>query len=115
VETPATINAWEESGLRLDRCCGVGGNAYALLNLFRHSGARVWRERAFDLAGRVTGTAPSRYEPEQSFYDSLYKGKTGLVVLASDLAHPEAAAMPLFEPEGWPVTRVPAHRSPGGR
>jgi hypothetical protein len=33
---------------------------------------------------------------------SLFKGDTGLALLAADLAAPEAACLPLFEEEGWP-------------
>jgi serine/threonine protein kinase len=79
-------------------CCGAAGPAYAMLSLFRHTGAGLWMDRARDLYVRsasFVGTPTMRPL-------SLYKGDLGVCALELDLAYPEEAAMPLFESEGWP-------------
>ena len=77
-------------------CCGLAGQSYALLNFYKHTGAAEWLPRAHDLAER----AATRVSSCERF-TSLYQGAVGAAVLAADLARPEAACMPLFEPEGW--------------
>ncbi|HEX3553828.1 MAG TPA: lanthionine synthetase LanC family protein [Thermoanaerobaculia bacterium] len=93
----AAWNAWEslEGGGSL--CCGLGGRAYALLNLHRHGGGPEWLARARALANRAALDVERASERE----DSLYKGAVGVALLAADLARPETAAMPFFEDEGW--------------
>lgn len=93
----AAWNAWEAGDGGGSLCCGLGGRAYALLNLHRHTGGREWLDRARDLANRAAQDVERASERE----DSLYKGKIGVALLAADLAHPETAAMPFFEEEGW--------------
>jgi eukaryotic-like serine/threonine-protein kinase len=80
-----------------DLCCGLAGRAYALLNLYRHGGDRVWLHRARDLAecAAVSSQASSLRR------DSLYQGLVGVALLAADLECPEQSCMPLFEAEGW--------------
>jgi serine/threonine-protein kinase len=81
-------------------CCGLTGRAYALLALYRHTGDIQWRDRAVVLAGRAFAR---RTELDHELAaQSLYKGVVGMALLAADLAHPEGAAMPFFESEGWP-------------
>jgi serine/threonine-protein kinase len=95
-------NAWETTDGLIDLCCGATGRAYALLNLYRHTGDAAWLTRARSLHdGLVSGLARKRAAPSHPL--SLYKGKTGLTLLSVDLDRPESAAMPLFESEGWPA------------
>lgn len=95
----AVWTAWEVGGRNSSLCCGLTGQAYALLNVAKHSGDAVWIERARHLA--------SRARPDDTpFPHSLYKGETGLAVLQADLERPAEAAMPFFEEDagdvGWP-------------
>ena len=81
-----------------DLCCGLGGRAYALLCLYRHTGHAAWLARARrlgELAVQRIGTTTLRRH-------SLYKGEVGVALLAADLLAPQHARMPLFEVEGWP-------------
>jgi serine/threonine-protein kinase len=80
-------------------CCGHAGQAYALLAMYNQGGDSGWLRRAGELAERAfaAGGVDSRLS------NSLYKGELGIALLAADLAQPEAACMPLFEPEGWPA------------
>jgi serine/threonine protein kinase len=92
--------AWDafENTERIDSlCCGLAGSAYSLLNLYNYTGEMSWLSRAHTLANRSTGASTYARSKE-----SLYKGELGVAVLMADLAKPEAARMPLFEPEGWP-------------
>jgi serine/threonine-protein kinase len=92
------LHAWEQSIDFDSLCCGLAGSAYALLNLYRHTGELVWLNRARQLADRAMAWTKSSEMP-----DSLYKGTLGVAVLAADILVPEHAAMPIFEAEGWPV------------
>ena len=95
--TEAAWTAFEAPQANGDLCCGLAGRAYALLNLYKHSGDRVWLHRARDLAecaavsSRATSLRPA----------SLYQGLIGVGLLAADLECPEQSCMPLFESEGW--------------
>ena len=93
----AAWNAWESPEGGGSLCCGLGGRAYALLNLHRHGGGAEWLARARALANRAALEIEKASERE----DSLYKGPLGVALLAADLARPETAAMPFFEDEGW--------------
>ena len=86
----AAWNAWEEPLNHADLCCGSAGRAYALLNLYKHTGDRAWVSRARHLANHAIG-APSPRE------HALWKGTLGVAVLIADLESPETAQMPLFE------------------
>ena len=76
-------------------CCGSAGQAYALLSRRRATGDDRWLVRAAHLAERsatsdsLAGDAPSPI--------SLYKGYTGLALLAVELEQPDRGGMPLFE------------------
>jgi len=88
-----------------DLCCGLAGKAYSQLHLYRQTGDRLWLDSASSMAIRALRQAQLADKADSlpvSF--SLYKGKTGLAVLLSDLEHPECSAMPLFEEEGWPAS-----------
>lgn len=77
-------------------CCGLAGQAYALLEMYAHSGEGRWLTAARELAAhaaadtRGSGTLVA---------GSLHKGDVGIAVLAADLANPDAAAMPFFGQE----------------
>jgi hypothetical protein len=66
-----------------------------MLALHRAIGGEEWLRRAEQLAdSAVYGIDQFDLPPH-----SLWKGFTGIAVLAEDLADPGAAAMPLFERE----------------
>lgn len=75
-------------------CCGLAGQAYALLAMYRHSGRAQWLTLAGELAARAA--AGVRGGPGHPVAGSLHKGVVGVAALAADLADPEAAAMPFF-------------------
>jgi eukaryotic-like serine/threonine-protein kinase len=95
----AAWRSWESSEPTVTLCCGLAGRGYALLNMYRNTGERVWLDRARDLARRSEreGYIPAEYP------HSLYKGEFGLAVLAADLEEPDQAAMPFFEPMGYQI------------
>lgn len=93
----AAWHAWEAPDVNGSLCCGFGGRAYALLDLWKHTGEDVWLERARDLGERAADIIVRVSEVA----DSLYKGEIGVAALAADLAKPEAAAQPFFGDEGW--------------
>ena len=74
------------------RRCGSAGRAYALLNLYKHTGATEWLSRARQLANHAVSALSSSQR-----HDSLWKGELGVAVLIADLASPENALMPFFE------------------
>jgi len=91
----AALNAYEEPAEIGDLCCGAAGRAYAMLDMFRHTGDGDWLERANTLAGRAVelschGTL---------LRNSLYKGEVGIALLFADLERPRLACMPLFDRE----------------
>jgi serine/threonine-protein kinase len=97
----AAWNAWESPATGTSLCCGLVGRAYALLTCYRHTGDSRWLARARELAERAArNTEPGGID--RPYAMSLFKGDTGLALLAADLAAPEAACLPLFEEEGWP-------------
>jgi serine/threonine-protein kinase len=89
----AAFAGTEDSG---NLCCGLGGRAYAMLALFRATGDPRWLERA-----KVTSSRAPNGEHLDRWPNSLYKGRVGLAVLAAEIEHPNLAALPLFEDEGW--------------
>lgn len=101
----AAWNAWETSSSITNLCCGFAGQAYGLLNFYKHTGKNVWLERARELASRAAAWNSENYTAYQLAPESLYKGEMGVAVLAADLCAPQDACMPFFEPEGWPSRR----------
>ena len=93
----AAWTTWEMDEAVNSLCCGRGGRAYALLNLYRHTNETAWYERARDLA-LAAGAQVNRNEGEGRG-DSLYKGLIGVSVLAAEIDVPERARMPFFEPD----------------
>lgn len=95
----AAWDTWETPGTVAQVCCGLAGQAYALLNLHRATGEAEWLRRATVLAER----AAAWRGPPQPYAHSLYKGDVGVAVLAAEMeAGPGQARMPWFEHEGWP-------------
>jgi serine/threonine-protein kinase len=78
-----------------DLCCGLGGQAYALLALYRAGGEARWLESSRRIAEGAAQVI-SRVRPDVR--DSLYAGEPGVATLAADLAHPADARMPLVDP-----------------
>ena len=78
LHTPAKSRVHGRSLLR------PAGRAYALLNLYRHTGER----RALSRARRLANAA-AEYDGEQQRTDSLWKGELGMAVLIADLESPE--------------------------
>lgn len=95
----AAWDTWDTPSPASTLCCGTAGQAYALLNLYRYTGERVWLRRAQDLAQR---SADAPWEPDHTTTEefrpvSLYKGNSGIAVLELDLECPQEARMPIFE------------------
>jgi len=100
----AGLDAWESDGQIGNLCCGFAGQAYALLNLYKHTGDKAWLHGAqaqAQRAARSIQAMPSSgdYQELAMRAESLYKGELGVAVLAAELEKPESAAMPLFERE----------------
>lgn len=98
----AAWNAWEAGGGIGNLCCGLAGQAYSLLNMYRHSDDPVWLQRAADLTKRAAEALQNAsdhdaYKELALRPESLYKGELGVVLLAAELDHPAEARMPLFE------------------
>jgi eukaryotic-like serine/threonine-protein kinase len=83
----AAHTVWKDPEPHPSLCCGYAGRAYALLNVFKHTGDRAWVDRARELEAkaRVAGGY------------GLYSGRTGAVLLTLDVDAPERAYMPMFE------------------
>ena len=97
----AAWNTWENPSRFASLCCGMGGQAYALLNLYRHTGEEVWLRRARKMASWAAQSALAHPQTEDSPPEtrpgSLYNSLAGLAVLDADLERPLEARMPLFE------------------
>ncbi|HVP53810.1 MAG TPA: lanthionine synthetase LanC family protein [Candidatus Eisenbacteria bacterium] len=98
----AAWHAWESVDSISNLCCGLAGQAYGLLNLYKHTGERRWLDRARELASRAAAWEATDYLAMKLTPESLYKGEVGVALLAADLSAPQAACMPFFESEGWP-------------
>jgi serine/threonine protein kinase len=73
-------------------CCGMTGTAYAMLALYRSSGDPRWLNHAHRLAQDAAETIRSPKYP----FTSLFRGATGLAVLAAELREPRFAQLPIF-------------------
>jgi len=76
-------------------CCGLAGQAWSLVELYRHTGEPRWLTAAMEMGTRAA-TAVVTPQPGTLIPGSLHKGDVGVAALGADLAAPEAAAMPLF-------------------
>jgi eukaryotic-like serine/threonine-protein kinase len=91
----AAWHTWEAPvPLGASLCCGYGGQAYALLSMYRCTGDPVWRARASNLVERAAGPARRTLR-----LNSLYAGDVGIALLAAEVQRPEIARMPAFEAE----------------
>jgi eukaryotic-like serine/threonine-protein kinase len=100
----AAYDAWESESPLGNLCCGYAGQAYALLNMYKHSGDPAWLYRAQALAQRAARAildmpAGETFQDLVLRGDSLYKGELGVALLTEELNRPEHAAMPFFELE----------------
>jgi serine/threonine-protein kinase len=98
----AGFDVWESESQIGNLCCGFAGQAYALLNLYKHTGDKAWLHRAqaqAEQAARSILDMPQggTYQELATRAESLYKGELGVAVLAAELERPELAAMPFFE------------------
>jgi serine/threonine-protein kinase len=89
----AAWTSWDDPRNTADLCCGTAGRAYALLNLYKHTGATEWLSRARQLANHAASVAVKTSGRK----NALWKGELGVAVLIADLEAPEHAAMPFFE------------------
>jgi len=102
----AAWHSWESRESISNLCCGLAGQAYSLLNLYRYTGEESWLHRAKELENRAAFTVRDSAFPTDSRYvQSLYKGELGVALLAGELSRPELACMPFFEGEGWPAAQ----------
>jgi serine/threonine-protein kinase len=85
--------AWDMQRATASLCCGGAGRAYALLNLYKHTGDTAWLSRARQIANVAAANAVATAQRPHS----LWKGELGVAVLIADLASPENARMPFFE------------------
>jgi serine/threonine-protein kinase len=99
----AAWHSWETRGSIGSLCCGLAGQAYGLLNLYRYTGEHAWLHRAKELANRAASAVRDpALRPDSRYVESLYKGELGVALLVAELSRPELACMPFFEGEGWP-------------
>jgi serine/threonine-protein kinase len=92
-------NAWEsevDAGPHL--CCGLAGQAYAMLALHRATNAHEWLLRAVILAERALASREQWNDGQGARRpESLYFGDVGLALLFAELSQPRSASMPLME------------------
>jgi serine/threonine-protein kinase len=93
----AALNAAESLHPQDSLCCGMAGQAYALLSMYNHSGERRWLADAQRLALAARRAAERQQRTLQNRSEALYKGDLGVVVLFSELREPRYARMPFFE------------------
>jgi serine/threonine-protein kinase len=73
-------------------CCGLAGEAYALLRLYQLTGSKEYLVQAQKLTEQMLQDLSS---PDLRNH-SLYKGELGIGLLACELKKPSMARMPLF-------------------
>ncbi len=97
----AAWNTWENPSRFASLCCGLGGQAYALLNFYRRTREELWLRRARKIAEWAAQLATANFQtadsPAATRPGSLYNGIAGLAVLDADFERPLEARMPLFE------------------
>ncbi len=74
-------------------CCGMGGEAYALLNVYKINDKNFYLKEAKALAKKMLLNIGNPAMKN----NSLYKGEVGAGVLFSELASAKHSLMPLFE------------------
>jgi serine/threonine-protein kinase len=98
----SALSVWNDRRGISSICCGAAGKSYALLDLYRVLGDKLWLRRAERVLQIGLDAGDTGY--------SLYKSMTGVALLASDMEAPEVAAMPLFErecPNSQPLLTFP--------
>ncbi|MED2985432.1 lanthionine synthetase LanC family protein [Bacillus thuringiensis] len=99
----AERSAWhtwtEADGNSSNLCCGLAGQSYALLNIYKHTKDRKWLNRARKIGEMAISNMSSPWLRS----NSLYWGDVGIALLIADLSNPEYACMPLFELECGPL------------
>jgi hypothetical protein len=91
----AAWGVWEAPLTNGGLCCGAAGQAYALLNIYRHTGDDAWLQRAATIANVAADGGHAPDDPGRPL--SLFKGHVGLALVAAELTRPGDAAMPFFE------------------
>jgi eukaryotic-like serine/threonine-protein kinase len=87
----AANDAWDNANpVDATLCCGLTGQAYAQLALYRLDGSASWLGRARELGARAR-TRPS------GFLDSLYEGRLGQLLFDAEIVRPDRAAVPVME------------------
>ena len=96
-------NAWDERWTNGSVCCGLAGQAYALVRFAAHTGAPEWHARGRALAELAAQRMTAACLGTSQFHQldgvtagSLYRGDVGVALLAAELAHAPAPRMPLF-------------------
>ncbi len=74
-------------------CCGMAGQAYALLGLYNITGNQLYLDHTQKIKQKIMHHVASPVLVN----NSLYKGEVGLGVLLVELEKPECARMPLFQ------------------
>ncbi len=99
-------HVWAVPGRPWDLCCGLGGEAYAMLALYRHTGETLWLRRAQRLGERAQAAATAADNAMTVTNRlGLMQGIAGIAVLAEELRDPAHARMPVFETQ--PAAGVP--------
>jgi serine/threonine-protein kinase len=91
----AAWHAHSSHGGAAHLCCGHAGQAYGILEIYRHTGDRRWLAAAHELAARAASAGAATLA-DAPIAASLHKGVAGIAALAADLGQPELAAMPFF-------------------
>lgn len=90
-ERPA-VHAILGRGAGAGLCCGLAGQAYAALALYRASGEPTWLAHGRRLAEEAAGALVGPDLPEHS----LWGGDVGVALLALEVEEPALAVMPLY-------------------
>ncbi len=90
-ERPA-VHAILGRGAGAGVCCGLAGQAYAAVALYRATGEPTYLSHARRLADEAADVPAGPDLPQ----DSLWGGDLGVTLLCMELARPEHAAMPLY-------------------
>jgi serine/threonine-protein kinase len=98
----AAWHCWEHDDRTGHLCCGLAGRAFALLELYKHTGEAAWLERAATLVDRSHAWVDAELRAGDRPL-SLFWGALGPLLAELELERPELAAMPLFASEGWPT------------
>jgi hypothetical protein len=101
----AAWNVVENSDPVNQICCGRPGQAFGILNLYKHTQDERWLGFAKQMTDEsLSLNAPlAAHEAPPPYYYSLYNGPLGSALLSSETTAPDRACMPLFETEGWRV------------